>query len=136
MEIHLASSYAKLEHFHNALDYARERLGQSELSLMEAQYEALNNIVCYSKDAVFSLPIGFRNQMLPFLDLTRVSHCRPLVKGTKTLGTRSCVTCCHTIIQTFRHEDKLRSYGDKNKTAISFLIRKALILVHSANKMM
>ena len=43
MEIHLASSYAKLEHFHNALDYALERLGQSELSLMEAQYEALNN---------------------------------------------------------------------------------------------
>ena len=110
------ASSSKVEHFHNASDCALERLGKSELSLKEAQFEALRNIVYNLKDTIRILPTGFRksliyqmkccrmylitfipNEMKPFfnsqsnmafLDLTRVSHSRSPVKGTMTLGTR------------------------------------------------
>ena len=56
------------EHFHNALDYALERLGKSELSLMEAHYE---NIVYNSKDKICILLTGFGKSliylMLPYI---------------------------------------------------------------------
>ena len=51
------------------MDYALERLGKSDISLKEAQYEALKNIVYNSKDAICIPPTGFRKsliyQMLP-----------------------------------------------------------------------
>ena len=39
------ASSSEVAHFHDVLDYALERLGKSELSLKEAQYEALKNVV-------------------------------------------------------------------------------------------
>ena len=48
-----------MEKFHNALDYALERIGKSEISLKEAQYEAIKNLVCNSKDTICILSTAF-----------------------------------------------------------------------------
>lgn len=42
-----------VDNFHNAPDYALERLGKSELFLKESQYEAMKNLVCNSMDKNF-----------------------------------------------------------------------------------
>ena len=36
---------AAIDQFHSALDFALEKLGKAELSLKEAQYEALKSVV-------------------------------------------------------------------------------------------
>lgn len=60
-----------MEKFHNALDYALERLGKSELSLKEAQYEFIRNLVCNCDDTICILSTSFGKsliyQMLPFV---------------------------------------------------------------------
>lgn len=60
-----------MEKFHNALDYALERLEKSELSLKEAQYEFIKNLVCNCDDTIRILSTDFGKfliyQMLPFV---------------------------------------------------------------------
>ena len=60
-----------MEKFHNALDYALERLEKSELSLKEAQYEFIKNLVCNCDDTICILSTDFGKfliyQMLPFV---------------------------------------------------------------------
>ena len=58
---------AAIDQFHSALDFALEKLGKAELSLKEAQYEAL-------KSVVFILPTGYGKSLISQL-LSNVFDC-------------------------------------------------------------
>ena len=62
---------AAIDHFHCALEYALDKLGKAELSLKEAQYEALKSVVFQGKDTICILPTGYGKsliyQLLPYV---------------------------------------------------------------------
>ena len=55
---------AAIDHFHCALEYALEKLGKAELSLKEAQYEALKSVVFEGKDTICILPTGYGKSLI------------------------------------------------------------------------
>ena len=55
---------AAIDQFHSALDFALEKLGKAELSLKEAQYEALKSVVFKGKDTICILPTGYGKSLI------------------------------------------------------------------------
>ena len=53
-----------IDQFHSALDFALEKLGKAELSLKEAQYEALKRVVFKGKDTICILPTGYGKSLI------------------------------------------------------------------------
>ena len=61
---------AGVDHFHCALEFALEKLGKAELSLKEAQYEALKSVVFEGKDTICILPTGYGKSLFHRIYLT------------------------------------------------------------------
>ena len=55
---------AATDHFHCALEFALENLGKGELSLKEAQYEALKSVVFEGKDTICIPPTGYGKSLI------------------------------------------------------------------------
>ena len=55
---------AAIDHFHCSLECALEKLGKAELSLKEAQYEALKNVVFDRRDTMCVLPTGYGKSLI------------------------------------------------------------------------
>ena len=55
---------AAIDHFNCSLEYALEKLGKAELSLKEAQYEALKNVVFDRRDTMCVLPTGYGKSLI------------------------------------------------------------------------
>ena len=53
-----------IDHLHSALEFALEKLGKAELSLKEAQYEALKSVVFEGKDTICILPTGYGKSLI------------------------------------------------------------------------
>ncbi|KAK2548239.1 ATP-dependent DNA helicase Q5 [Acropora cervicornis] len=53
-----------IDQFHSALDFALEKLAKAELSLKEAQYEALKSVVFKGKDTICILPTGYGKSLI------------------------------------------------------------------------
>ena len=50
--------------FHDSINNALLRLGKAEISLKEAQFEALKAIVMERKDSLVILPTGYGNSLI------------------------------------------------------------------------